>query len=107
MNLVHPQFRDLSLENQVPLHQVLQHLQSSLQSDTWSKAAVELESKGNRECCDNYHDRDIDGSEGELRKSCELIAQPRAYRRIVRVKKEDPVGEPTDQSRLDGYELDQ
>jgi len=57
---------------------------------------VELESKGNRECCDNYHDRDIDGGEGELRKSCELIDQPRAYGRIVRVKKEDPVGEPTD-----------
>ena len=57
---------------------------------------MEFEGKSNRECCDNYHDRDVNGGEGELGKSRELIAQPRAYRRIVRVDKKDPVGEPTD-----------
>jgi hypothetical protein len=73
LHLLHPKLCHLSLENQVPLHQVLQHLQGSLQSDTWSKPAVELEGKGDRECCDNYHDRDVDGGEGELGKSRELI----------------------------------
>jgi len=73
LHLLHPKLGYLSLENQVPLHQVLQHLQSSLQADTWSKAAVELEGKDDRERCNDHHDRDVDGGEGELWKSCQLI----------------------------------
>jgi len=68
---------------------------------------VELEGKHDRERCDNYHDRDIDGCEGELGKSRQLIDQPRAYRGIVRVDKEDPVGKPTDERGFEGHELDQ
>src|SRR5438132_13077434 len=72
-HLLHPQFGYLSLQDQVPLHQVLQHLQSPLQPDTGAQAAVKLEGKRDRERCDNYHDRDVDCGEGELWKSCELI----------------------------------
>ena len=68
---------------------------------------MELEGKRDCERCDNYHDCDIDSCEGELGKPCELIDQPRAYRRIVRVDKEDPVGKPTDECGFEGYELDQ
>jgi len=57
---------------------------------------VELEGKDDRECRYYHHDRDIDGGEGKLGKPCQLIRQPRAYRRIIRVKQKDPVGQPTD-----------
>jgi len=73
LHLLHPQLCHLSLENQVPLHQVLQHLQGSLQPDTRSKAAVELEGKDDRECRNDYHYRDVNGGEGELGKSRQLI----------------------------------
>ena len=68
---------------------------------------MELEGKHDRERGDNYHDRDIDGGEGELGKPRELIAKPRANRRIVGIDKKDPVREPTDQHRFNCYELDQ
>ena len=68
---------------------------------------MELESKRNRERCDNYHDCDIDCGEGELGKSRELIDQPCAYSGIVGVDKEDPVGKPTDKRGFEGHELDQ
>ncbi len=68
---------------------------------------MELESKRDRERCDNYHDRDIDSCESELGKSRELIDQPCAYSGIVGVDKEDPVGKPTDECGFEGYELDQ
>ena len=92
MGLLYLELCDLSLEDKIPFHQILQHLESPLQPYPRSEALLELESKGDREPGNYDEYRDIYGAEGKLWKPLQISYQLIGDSGIVRVDEKDPVG---------------
>jgi hypothetical protein len=92
VSLLYLELCDLSLEDKIPFHQILQHLESPLQPYSGSESFLELESQGESEPGDYHEYRDVDGAKGELGKPLQISCQLTSDSGIARVDEKDPVG---------------